>query len=301
MRLQLAHRAVLRGLLFASPWIVGFLVFQLIPIIASAYFSLTNFNLFQEPQFVGLRNYQRLASDELFWKSLFNTLYLTVIGVPISLTAALAAALALNMRVRGQWLFRTIVFLPTVVPVVAATYIWRWLLNSQYGYVNQALVAFHLGQPLWLDDPFWTKPALILMSLWVTGSAMIVFLASLQDVPEEYYEAAVIDGAGAWAKFWHVTLPLISPVILFETIIASIFLLQYFTQAYLLGQTRFNAASGGPENSMLVYGLYLFQQAFINLNMGYASAMAWVLLFVALAGTLLLLFVSRDRVFYAGD
>jgi multiple sugar transport system permease protein len=262
---------------------------------------LTNFNLFQEPQFVGLRNYQRLAADELFWKSLFNTLYLTVIGVPISLAAALVAALALNMRVRGQWLFRTIVFLPTVVPVVAATYIWRWLLNSQYGYVNQALVGLHLGQPLWLDDPLWTKPALILMSLWVTGSAMVVFLASLQDVPEEYYEAAVIDGAGAWSKFWHVTLPLISPVILFETIIASIFTLQYFTQAYLLGQTRFNAASGGPENSMLVYGLYLFHQAFINLNMGYASAMAWVLLFVALAGTLLLLLVSRDRVFYAGD
>src|SRR5947199_384091 len=210
------HRSVLRGLLFASPWIVGFVLFQL-------------------------------------------------------------------------------------VPVVAATYIWRWLLNAQYGYVNGALGAVGLGQPLWLDDPFWTKPALILMSLWVTGSAMVVFLAALQDVPETYYEAAVIDGAGPWAKFRHVTLPLISPVILFETIIAGIFTLQYFTQAFLLGQTRLNAASGGPENSLLVYGLYLFQQAFVNLNMGYASAMAWVLLFVALAGTWLLLRVSRDRVFYAGD
>ena len=159
----------------------------------------------------------------------------------------------------------------------------------------------HLGQPLWLDDPLWTKPALILMSLWVTGSAMIVFLAALQDVPEVYYEAATIDGAGAWAKFRHVTLPLISPVILFETIIAGIFTLQYFTQAYLLSQTRFNMVSGGPENSLLVYGLYLFQQAFVNLNMGYASAMAWVLLFVALAGTLLLLRLSKNRVFYAGD
>jgi len=297
----MTHRSVLRGLLFASPWIVGFAIFQLVPIIASAYFSLTNFNLFQDPQFVGLRNYQRLASDALFWKSLLNTLYLTVIGVPVSLTAALAASLALNMRVRGQSLFRLFVFLPTVVPVVAATYIWRWLLNAQYGYVNGALGAVGLGQPLWLDDPFWTKPALILMSLWVTGSAMVVFLAALQDVPETYYEAAVIDGAGPWAKFRHVTLPLISPVILFETIIAGIFTLQYFTQAFLLGQTRLNAASGGPENSLLVYGLYLFQQAFVNLNMGYASAMAWVLLFVALAGTFLLLRVSRDRVFYAGD
>ena len=297
----MTHRSVLRGLLFASPWIVGFVIFQLIPIAASAYFSLTNFNLFQQPQFVGLRNYQRLAGDELFWKSLTNTLYLTVIGVPVSLTAALAAALALNMKVRGQSLFRLVVFLPTVVPVVAATYIWRWLLNAQYGYVNETLGAVGLGQPLWLDDPFWTKPALILMSLWVTGSAMVVFLAALQEVPEVYYEAAVIDGAGAWAKFRHVTLPLISPVILFETIIASIFTLQYFTQAFLLGQTRLNAASGGPENSLLVYGLYLFQQAFVNLNMGYASAMAWVLLFVALAGTWVLLRVSRNRVFYGGD
>ncbi|TMB87839.1 MAG: sugar ABC transporter permease [Chloroflexi bacterium] len=242
-----------------------------------------------------------MASDELFWKSLFNTVYLTVVGVPISLAAALVAALALNMRVPGQWFFRTIVFLPTVVPVVAATYIWRWLLNAQYGYVNEALGTFHLGQPLWLDDAIWTKPALILMSLWVTGSAMIVFLAALKDVPEVYYEAATVDGAGAWSKFRHVTLPLISPVILFETIIAGIFTLQYFTQAYLLSQTRFNGASGGPDNSLLVYGLYLFQQAFVNLNMGYASAMAWVLLFVALIGTLVLLRLSRDRVFYAGD
>src|SRR6266516_2197888 len=233
----MAHRPVFRGLLFASPWIVGFLVFQLIPILASAYYSLTNFNLFQDPQFVGMRNYQHLASDDLFWKSLFNTVYLTVVGVPISLGAALLAAVALNMRVRGQWFFRTIVFLPTVVPVVAATYIWRWLLNAQYGYINEALGSVHLGQPLWLDDPLWTKPALILMSLWVT-------------------EAATIDGAGAWAKFRHVTLPLISPVILCETIIAGIFTLQYFTQAYLLSQARFNMVSGGPENSLLVYGLY---------------------------------------------
>jgi multiple sugar transport system permease protein len=188
-----------------------------------------------------------------------------------------------------------------VVPVVAATYIWRWLLNAQYGYVNVALGSVGLGEPLWLTDPFWTKPALILISLWVTGSAMIVFLAALQDVPDVYYEAAVIDGAGAWAKFRHVTLPFISPVILFETIIASIFTLQYFTQAYLLGQTRLNAPSGGPENSLLVYGLYLFQRAFQYLDMGYASAMAWVLLLLALGGTFLLLRFARNRVFYAGD
>ena len=295
------NRSLIRGLLFASPWIVGFVIFQFMPIVASAYFSLTDFNLFQEPTFVGLENYERLASDELFWKSLFNTLYLTVIGVPISLAAGLAAALALNMKVPGQSWFRLIVFLPTVVPVVAATYIWRWLLNAQYGYVNATLSSVGLGEPLWLTDPFWTKPALILISLWVTGSAMVVFLAALQDVPDVYYEAAVIDGAGAWSKFRHVTLPFISPVILFETIIASIFTLQYFTQAYLLGQTRLNAPSGGPENSLLVYGLYLFERAFVYLDMGYASAMAWVLFLIALVGIFLLLRISRNRVFYAGD
>lgn len=295
------NRTLVRGLLFASPWIVGFIIFQVLPILASAYYSLTNFNLFQDPTFVGLDNYARLASDDLFWKSLFNTLYLTVIGVPVSLAAGLIAALALNMKVRGQWLFRLIVFLPTIVPVVAATYIWRWLLNAQYGYVNSTLGAVGLGEPLWLTDPFWTKPALILISLWVTGSAMIIFLAALQEVPEVYYEAAVIDGAGAWAKFRHVTLPFLSPVILFQTIIASIFTLQYFTQAYLLGQTRLNAPSGGPENSLLVYGLYLFQRAFVFLDMGYASAMAWVLFVIALGGTFLLLRFSAKRVFYAGD
>lgn len=295
------NRSLIRGLLFASPWIVGFVIFQFMPIVASAYFSLTDFNLFQEPTFVGLENYERLASDELFWKSLFNTLYLTLIGVPISLAAGLVAALALNMKVPGQSWFRLIVFLPTVVPVVAATYIWRWLLNAQYGYVNATLGSVGLGEPLWLTDPFWTKPALILISLWVTGSAMVVFLAALQDVPDVYYEAAVIDGAGAWSKFRHVTLPFISPVILFEAIIASIFTLQYFTQAYLLGQTRLNAPSGGPENSLLVYGLYLFERAFVYLDMGYASAMAWVLFLIALVGIFLLLRFSRNRVFYAGD
>jgi multiple sugar transport system permease protein len=297
----MGNRALIRGLLFASPWIIGFVIFQFLPILASAYFSFTNFNLFQEPQFIGLANYQKLASDELFWKSLANTLYLTVIGVPVSLAAGLLAALALNMKVPGQSLFRVIVFLPTVVPVVAATYVWRWLLNAQYGYVNAVIGSVGLPEPLWLNDPFWTKPALILISLWVTGSAMVVFLAALQEVPDVYYEAAEIDGAGAWAKFRHVTLPFISPVILFQTIIASIFTLQYFTQAYLLGQTRLNSPSGGPENSLLVYGLYLFQRAFVFLDMGYASAMAWILLLIALAGTFILLRLSRNRVFYAGD
>jgi multiple sugar transport system permease protein len=205
------------------------------------------------------------------------------------------------MKVRGQAMFRALVYLPTVFPIVATTYIWRWLLNAQYGYVNSVLGAVGLGQPLWIDDPAWTKPALILIGLWVTGAGTVIFLAALQEVPEAYYESASIDGAGSWAKFWHITLPMISPVILFQLIIGMIFSMQYFTQAFLLGQSRLNASSGGPENSILMYGLYLFQQAFVYLDMGYASAMAWILFLIILVGTWLLLKVSAGRIYYAGE
>lgn len=274
---------------------------QLLPVLASAYYSLTDFNLFQEPRFVGLANYQALAADDLFWKSLANTLYLTVIGVPLSLVLSLACALALNLKVRGQTLFRAIVYLPTVIPVVASTYMWRWLLNAQYGYVNVAFEKLGLGQPLWLDDPFWTKPALILMGLWVIGGSTVIFLAALQDVPSIYYEAAALDGAGWWSKLRHVTLPFISPVILFQLIIGMIFSMQYFAQAYLLGQGHLNQVTGGPENSLLVYGVNLFQQAFYFLKMGHASAMAWVLFLVILAATGLMLKIFGSRIYYVAD
>jgi multiple sugar transport system permease protein len=300
-RKRVWHTGAVRGLLFASPWLVGFVCLQAIPIGASAYYSLTSFNLFQSPKFLGLANYRQLASDHLFAQSIENTLYITVIGVPISLFVALISALAMNMPIRGQRLLRALVYVPTVIPVVAATYIWRWLLNGQYGYINLLIGKFKLPPPLWLDDPHWTKPALIMMGTWVTGASAIIFLAALKEIPTMYYEAASVDGAGAWRKFRDITLPSISPVILFQLIVGIIFSMQYFTQVFLLGQNRLNQPSGGPDNSMLMYSLYLFEHAFVYLDMGIASAMAWILFLIILALTGLLLLSSRKWVHYAGQ
>lgn len=289
------------GVLFALPWLLGFLIFQLYPILASGYYSLTEYNLFTDPIWVGLENYRELFADERFYTSLLNTLYMTVFGVPLGLGLALVCALALNSPSRMQPLYRAIVYLPTVVPVVAATYLWRWLLNSQYGYINQILGWFGLYQPLWQEDPFWTKPALILIGFWTVGGTTIIYLAALKEVPRAYYEAAEIDGASWWSKFWHITWPAISPVTLFQLIIGVIASLQYFTQAYLFAQERLNTSSGGPSDSLLMYGMYIFQNAFVYLDMGYASALAWILFVLSLVLTIVILGFASRWVHYEGD
>lgn len=289
------------GVLFALPWLLGFLIFQLYPILASGYYSLTEYNLFTDPIWVGLENYRELFADERFYTSLLNTLYMTVFGVPLGLGLALVCALALNSPSRMQPLYRAIVYLPTVVPVVAATYLWRWLLNSQYGYINQILGWFGLYQPLWQEDPFWTKPALILIGFWTVGGTTIIYLAALKEVPRAYYEAAEIDGASWWSKFWNITWPAISPVTLFQLIIGVIASLQYFTQAYLFAQERLNTSSGGPSDSLLMYGMYIFQNAFVYLDMGYASALAWILFVLSLVLTIVILGFASRWVHYEGD
>ncbi len=287
------RRQSLRGLAFASPYLVGFAIFIAWPVAASAWYSLTDFNLFQPPRFVGLNNYRQMLHDEVFWKSLTNTLYLTVVGVPLGLALSLGGALILNHPVRGQPLYRALVYLPTIVPVVVSGYLWRWLMNPQYGYIGELLRLLHLPQPLWLDDPAWGKPAVLLVTLWTVGGMTVIFLAALRDVPKELYEAAAMDGAGPIARFWRVTWPMISPVTLFQVIVSTIAYLQVFTQPYLLAQTRLNTSSGGPENSMLSYSMYLFQNAFVYLKMGYASAMAWVLFLVTMAVTALILLNAK--------
>lgn len=289
------------GVLFALPWIVGFCVFQLYPIIASAYYSFTEYNLFQSPEWVGLENYRELFNDDRFFTSMYNTLFMTVIGVPLGLFFALICALALNTPSRLQPFYRAIVYLPTIVPIVAATYLWRWMLNAQYGYVNSILGRLGLGQPLWQEDASWTKPALLFIGFWTVGGTTIIFLAALKEVPRTYYEAAEIDGANWWSKFWNITWPAISPVTLFQLVIGVIGSLQYFTQAYLFAQERLNAASGGPEDSLLMYGMYIFQNAFTYLDMGYASALAWILFLVALACTLFILGFANRWVHYEAD
>ena len=289
------------GVLFALPWLVGFLVFQLYPILASGYYSFTEYSLFDSPTWIGLENYRELFDDERFWKSIYNTLYMTVIGVPLGLALALVCALALNTPSRLQPFYRSVVYLPTVVPIVAATYLWRWLLNSQYGYVNLFLGKLGLYQPLWQEDPIWTKPALVMIGFWTVGGTTIIFLAALKEVPRSYYEAAEIDGAGWWRKFWNITWPAISPVTLFQLVIGVIASLQYFTQAYLFAQERMNTASGGPNDSLLMYGMYVFQNAFVYLDMGYASALAWILFMISLAATLVILGFASRWVHYEGD
>ncbi|MFC4015122.1 carbohydrate ABC transporter permease [Nonomuraea purpurea] len=291
------RRQLLLGLAFAAPWLVGFVLLYAGPIIASAVYSLTDFNLFQDPSFVGLDNYQRMLDDDRFWKSLANTAYLTLIGVPLGLLLSLGCAMLLNLPVRGQPLFRAVVYLPTILPIVVTTYVWRWLLNAQYGYVNEITGLVGL-EPAWLEDPAWTKPAILLIGLWSIGGSTVIYLAALRDVPREYYEAAMVDGAGWWTRFRRVTLPMITPVTLFQAVTSVIAYLQIFAQPFLLAQNRLNQSTAGPDDSMLTYSMYLFQNAFVYLKMGYASAMAWALFVLTIAVTAVIALSSRRWVHY---
>lgn len=292
------RRQTLAGLAFAAPFLIGFTVFIGYPILASARYSLTEFNLFQDPTFVGLDNYRAMLSDERLRKSLWNTAYLTFLGVPLSIMIALAGAHILNLPVRGLPIYRALVYLPTIVPIVVGGYLWRWLLNAQYGFVNHILSILHLPQPNWLAEPAWGKPAILLMSLWTVGGTMVIYLAALKGVPQELYEAAHVDGAGAFSRFRHITWPILTPVTLFQVIVLVIAYLQIFTQPFLLTQTRLSGGGGGPDDSMLAYSVYLFQNAFVFLKMGYASAMAWILFLLTMAVTAVLLASSKRWVHY---
>lgn len=282
------------ALLFISPWIVGFLAFQVFPFVSSLYFSLTDYTVLKAPNFIGFSNYGNLFRDPLFLLSLKNTLYLTVIGVPFGTLVALILAILLNVKVRGQTIFRTIFYLPTVVPTVATSGLFLWILNPQFGLINQALALIGIAGPGWLSSTEWSKPSLILLNVWGVGGAMVIYLASLQDVPAELHEAAQIDGATALRRTFSITLPLITPVIFFNVVVAVIGSLQYFTQAYIM-------TNGGPANSTMVYALYLYNNAFQYFHMGYASAMAWVLFVIILAATMLLFRTAGRWVFYAGQ
>lgn len=283
------------GLAFASPWIFGFVVFTAYPIVASLYYSFTYFDTLSPPVWVGAQNYTRLLTeDPLFWQSLRNTLFMVVFGLPASLVAGLALALLLNQKLRGMAIYRTIFYIPSIVPTVASSVLWMWLLNPQIGLINKMLTAAGVQGPGWLTDPAWSKPALILMGIWGVGSAMIIYLAGLQDVSQELYEAAEIDGAGSAAKLFHVTLPMLSPVIFFNLVMGIIGTFQYFTQVFVM-------THGGPEDSTLFYALHLFNKAFVDLQFGYASAMAWILFAITIAATALVFRSSARWVYYPGE
>lgn len=291
------------GLAFASPWLIGFLAFTLYPLLASFYYGLTEFNIFQPPQYVGLDNYAELMQDDLFWKSVYNTLYLTVISTPINLIFSLICAMLLNMKISGLSIYRTTYYIPTIVPLAATSLLWMWILNAQYGLLNNALSWLGVSGPNWFADPELSKISLIMMGIWASGNVIIIFLASLQEVPVSLYESAEIDGASRWKKFLNITLPWISPIILFQLVMQVITNLQYFTQAYfVISNSNLNqAGQGGPENSMLMYAIYLYHNAFNYFKMGKASAMAWILFVIAAIITWLIFRSSKKWVSYGGE
>jgi multiple sugar transport system permease protein len=292
-------RSILTGLAFISPAIIGFLAFAAWPILQSLYYSFTNYNVLQSPDFIGLDNYRDLVSDRLYHTALINTLYMVLIGLPIHLIFDFFMALLLATQIRGLSIYRTIFYLPSITPVVAAAIVWLWIFNGQYGILNTILGWFGIQRIGWLTDPDFTKPALIFMGLWFGGNTILIYLAGLRDVPVSLLEAAELDGAGALQKTFNVTLPMISPVIFYTLIINIIGYFQYFTEAWVLTATR-DGAAGGPLNSMLFYAMYLYQTAFQQFKMGYASAQAWVLFAVVLVATAAL-FRTSGWVYYRSE
>ncbi|MBM3472332.1 MAG: sugar ABC transporter permease [Armatimonadetes bacterium] len=359
------RRRLRKGLAFASPWLIGLGVFLLYPILASLYFSFCEYSVLQKPVWIGAGNYQDLATDSVFWKTLGNTVVYAAFALPLGLVVSLSLAFLLNTGVKGLAVFRTIMFLPALVPMVALAIVWLWIFNGQYGLLNNllrpsqiywvlylgyalpiagvvaawvydrlsllwgasrswaawltagstaaviiallhpeaGLFAFVLGErfhalrggpPGWLADPAWAKSALVVMSLWGGGNAMVIYLAGLQDVPQHLYDAAELDGANWLQKIRHVALPAISPVILFNLIMGIIGSLQFFAVPYVISPT------GSPDRSIYFLTMYLYDNAFTYLRMGYASAMAWVLFLIVFALTMLALRLSRRFVYYEG-
>jgi multiple sugar transport system permease protein len=272
-------RGVLAALPFLSPWAVGVICLVAIPLGLCVYWSFTSYNLLTPPQWTGMANYRALFHDPVFWLSVRNTLYITLIGGTAGILMGLGTALLLNKPGRAVTFYRSAIFIPAVVPVVSMVIAWVWILNPDYGLLNGVLHLLHLPTYGWLDDPATAKLSLLMIILWGSvGQIMIVFLAALKEIPQDYYDAAAVDGASAWSQFRHVTLPLLSPVILYNVVIALVFYTQMFEQAFVASPLDL----GAPVNSTLFYSLYLYQNAFTYLSMGKAAAMACLLLVFSL-------------------
>lgn len=290
---SLLWREHLDGYLFILPWLIGFFVFVAGPMVASFGISFMRWEIVTPPAWVGVAQYTKLFQDDRFYLTLYNTAYYVFIGVPLHLLLALLAAMAMNLNLRGIRFYRTIYFIPSITPVVASSLLWLWIFNPEFGLANAALNALGLPSLYWLQDPKLAKPAFIIMSFWTIGGQMVILLAGLKGIPRALYEAAEIDGADRWASFRHITLPMLSPAIFFNLILAIIGAFQVFTQSYII-------TSGGPENATLFYVLYLYRMAFENFQMGYASAMAWVLFVIILLFTFVQFRLSDRWVFYEG-
>ncbi len=301
----MALREGIAGWLFASPWIVGFLLFTAIPMAYSFYVSFTRYNIIRAPEWIGLRNYQNIfTNDPYFWKSVENTFWLVGFKVPIVMIVSIAIALLLNLNLPGEKFFRTIIYLPNVLSGAAAIFLWQWILTPN-GLFNRGLSVFGIQGPSWFTDPSWTKPGLIVMGMWWIGGNIVIYLASLKGIPQTLYEAAAIDGATGWAKTRYITLPMLSPTIFFEIVTSIIGTFQIFTTVYILATSRgADVSLGGPSQSLMFYVLYLYNRAFgrvgtgLGFQMGYASALAWILFVIILIITLIQIKLADRWVYY---
>jgi multiple sugar transport system permease protein len=298
-RMTPSRREALWGLIFVGPWIAGFLLFTLGPLVASLFVSFTDFNLVRPEamKFVGLDNYAQLASDPLVWQGLMVTVRFALIAIPVTMLASLGTALLVNStRLFGRSVFRTLFYMPIQIPLVASTLVWLGFLNTETGWLNGLLRIVGIEGPDWINSATWVYPALTLIGLWGIGNFMLINIAGLQNVPTELYEAARIDGAGPWAIFRRITIPLMSPVLLYNLVISLITTFQYFVVAYVMTNGR-----GDPNNATLFINLDLFREAFVNNRMGYGSAIGWLLFSIVLVLTVALFYFARKRVYYAGE
>jgi multiple sugar transport system permease protein len=292
--LKNAKRESRIGWMFVSPWVIGFAVFSIYPIVASLYFAFCDYSVLRPPIFTGLDNFNTLFHDDVFWTSLWNTVYFTAIYLPLSLVLALGLAMLLNTKIKGLALYRTIFYLPSLLPLVATAVLFLWVFDADHGIVNNLLAAVGIGGPQWLTDTAWSKITIILLSLWGVGNTMIIYLAGLQEVPQSLYEAAEVDGAKAWAKTWAVTLPMISPILFFNLVMGIVGCFQIFTVPYVM------FPGGAPARSTYFYTAYLYDNAFRFHNMGYACAMGWIMFVIIVMLTLISQRMTEKHVHYGG-
>ena len=295
-RLSLGQRRdLLTGLFFISPWLLGVLLWTVYPLASSLYYSFTRYDLMRPAVFIGLENYREIFFDDPhFPEVMYNTFYFVLLSTPLGIISAFLLASLLNTNIPGRSAFRAIFFFPAIVPAIVTAAVWQFLLNVQWGAINSTLQAFHVPVIPFLSNPQFSKPSLILVHMWAQGNAMVIFLATLQDVPRSLYEAATVDGANAWHKFWNITIPMCTPVILFNGVMAIIGGFQIFTFPWLLLQ-------GGPNNSTEFFAIYLYRNALRYLLMGKASALAWIMFVVIVVFTIIIFKTSARWVYYGGE
>lgn len=291
------NKEILWGYLFISPFLIGFIIFLLGPMMFSFIGSFTDYNLTSKMSFIGLENFKKIAfKDDLFFLSLKNTIFYVVLGVPLTIAASLFFSILLNRQIKGISIYRTIFYLPAILSGVAVYVLWMQLLSPSSGLINTLLALVGIKGPAWLQDPNWTKPSLLIMKVWSSGGSMLLYLATLQNVPRTLYESAALDGAGALRRFQSITLPLITPIIFYDLVTSTIGSFQIFQEAYVMTDN----GSGGPGNSLLFYNLHMWNKAFVEFDMGYAMAMSMLLFVLVILLTLVNLKLSKKWVFYTG-